>query len=214
VDDRLATVTDAVSDATAAWANDIRDHAVWAFSSTAQRDSAIASPEDGFTIYLGDGSTTEGLWCRNTADDWYRPWNMPWGVLATPTSGTTSTNSSSTTMVDVSGASITTPTMPSGRRLKWCVRGHGLSNSASDLLSVYFRSATPTTLVQYDQPVDNVFGTGLEFSWLETTSSEATVTRKVSINRTGGSGQVTFFADSSRPWQFWVEDLGPSTGPV
>jgi hypothetical protein len=214
VDDFPADVADHVDDISAEDINALRDHGLWAFTDTTARDSAIPTPADGQPAYIGDGAETEGLWIHNTAGEWRRPWNLPWGRMASA-SGTTAPTSASASYVDLTTLA-TTEAIPSNRRLRWTLRAHTTTTDLSALLAIAMRTTSNTVV---DSRIDVAFASTalahyVEVSWLENTASTAIVTRKVSFQRALGSGTVSVLGDASRPWRFWCSDEGPSGAPA
>jgi hypothetical protein len=82
-----AWVPDVVAGQTieSAWGNLIRDRTITPFANAAARDAAIPAPVAGMTCYLQ--STGELLTYH--AGAWRKPWNMPWGHVATVVIGQT-----------------------------------------------------------------------------------------------------------------------------
>jgi hypothetical protein len=198
--------------------NYLMEQGVMYFANTTARDTALTAGvvEDGMVVYIGSNDANEGLYTYN-GSGWARPWNMPWGILGvatvlTETSGTSQTNV---------GLSITTATVPANRRLLWTVSGHYRFASVNDTgqLNIQTGSTGGSALqIANFLPVgaSNVSDPqAISFSHVETTSSSAALTRRVTLQRAGGSsGDVRFFADSSRIGTFICQDIGPSGAPA
>ena len=60
------------------------------FTSVANRATFQPSPLPGDANYLKNNLVDEGLYFRNSANQYRPPWNLPWGVLDQNTSGLTS----------------------------------------------------------------------------------------------------------------------------
>jgi hypothetical protein len=207
VDDYPADVADHVDVISAEDINDLRDHSIWAHTTTGLRDAAIPSPIQGQPHYLGNAATSEGLWLRNTAGQWRRPWNMPWGRQCLGTGQSTPT-SASTTYVDLTTLA-TTESLPANRSLRWTLRAHASTTDTSALMQIAMRT-TSNTLV--DHVIHVPFPSSVLSTYVEV-SSAGTVTRKISFQRALGSGTVSLFGDSTRQWRFWCLDEGPSGAP-
>jgi len=68
---------------TAAWANaNVRDQGIVPFATTTAMTSAITSPVVGMLEYISANDATEGLISRNSANQWRKPWNIPWGIIS------------------------------------------------------------------------------------------------------------------------------------
>lgn len=64
---------------TSTWGNQVADAVVNVFASSAARSSAITSPGAGQVSALTTNLATEGLEVYNSAGQWRKPWNLPWG---------------------------------------------------------------------------------------------------------------------------------------
>ena len=177
--------------------------------------SAPSSPTIGQTYY--NTSTGQLLVYYGATTGWRQPWNMPWGTLGQSkiTSGVTSAGATVTS----TGLVITTPSLPSGRILKWTVTGHAFWGSVNDVgaVDIYTGTSGGSQLVSQNYlpfSSSTTYAYGLSYSFYEITSSAATVTRRVVCYRTAGtSSNFTFFADAARPGIFICEDMGPSGNP-
>jgi hypothetical protein len=186
----------------------------WATAYYSYSTTAPSSPTIGQTYYETD--TGELLVYYGATTGWRRPWNMPWGTLGqskitTPASGTAVTNT---------GLTITTPSIPANRILKWTVTGHRFFASVNDLAGYDIYSGATSggasVFTQHYLPFggNTVYADGFSFHFVETTSSSAAVARRVVVYRAAGSsGNITFFADGTRPGYFSCEDMGPSGNP-
>lgn len=68
---------------TSSWANaSVRDQVVSPFGSTFARNAAIIAPIAGMVSTLTTNTSTEGVEVYNSAGQWRKPWNMPWGYIA------------------------------------------------------------------------------------------------------------------------------------
>jgi len=76
------------------------------------------------------------------------------------------------------------------------------------------QSGGSSVFTQHHMPFggNTVYANGFSFHFIETTSTTAAVARRVVVYRAAGSsGNITFFADATRPGLFSCEDIGPGT---
>ena len=130
---------------------------------------------------------------------------MPWGNLGYAqivAAGTSPVG----TPVNIAGLSVTTPTLPAGRRLLITARGCGINTAASAVFT--FALAEGGTAFQYAEhltPAAVGGAAGMFISAVVMPSAGAhTYTAQVGVN-TGG----TFHAAANRPAYLLVEDIGP-----
>jgi hypothetical protein len=198
--------------------NYLMEQGVMYFATTAARDSAISSPEDGMVAYIGSNDANEGLWTYN-GSAWRKGpgWNAPWGVLGVATVTTEASGSARTNV----GLEITTPELPANRRLRWTVSGHYRFESVNDVGRIdIVTGPSGGSVIQgasiIPVGVPNVSDAqAVSFTHIETTTSSAALTRRVTVIRSGGSsGVVRFFAGADRIGTFICEDIGPSGAPA
>jgi hypothetical protein len=186
------------------------------FTSSALASTAIPSPYDGQAYYQNTGTETETvLYWNGTA--WRQPWAMPWGevghasLTTAPAFVTTRANT---------GLSITTGTIPSNRVLKHTVTGMVLFESVNDMarLAIVTGSSGGSSIMQADYfPFSGSTSTAytVSFTYYETTGSTAALTRRITQERSVGSGGgVKLFCDANRPATYIIEDIGPSGAPA
>jgi len=198
--------------------NYLMEQGVMYFANTTARDTALTSPEDGMIVYIGSNDANEGLYTYN-GSGWARPWNMPWGVLGV---ATVTTEASGSARTDV-GLSITIAagTVPANRRLRWTVSGHYRFESVNDVGRIDIVTGSSGGSVIQGASIIPVGAANVSdaqavsFTHIETTTSSAALTRRVTVIRSGGtSGVVRFFAGSDRIGTFICEDIGPSGAPA
>lgn len=157
------------------------------------------SPFEGQAIYQTD--TDEVLYYNGTS--WSRPWNMPWGLVARSTTGTSV--STSTTRADV-GVSVTF-TAVANRYYKYTYYAYAADATAAATLNIFITDAS--NAVKY---VSNVYVINSKYQFVNTihttTETAGSVTRKVRAELSNNTG--TIFADPSVAlMQLIVEDMGP-----
>jgi len=203
--------------------NYLMTQSIMYFSSTTARDTALPSPVDGMTAYIGSNDANEGLWTYN-GTSWQKGpgWNAPWGVVAATSGGTssrgyaTTTSSSSTTTstTDWSGLTVTF-TAINNRIYRTIVMGNLTSDNASgsDYARLVIANSSNTVLASSQAIVQNGVTEGRTVSYVEAGISGSTV-RKARVNRALGEGSVSGFGSSTFPASIVVEDIGPSGAPV
>lgn len=197
------------------WGDQIADSVVNPFASSGARSAAITSPTPGMVSAITAADATNGLEVYN-GTNWAKSWNMPWGVLGVATVTTEASGSARTNV----GLSITTPTLPANRRLRWTVSGHYRFESVNDVGQIDIVTGSSGGSVIQGASIIPVGAANVSnaqaicFTHLETTTSSAALTRRVTVIRAGGtSGVVRFFAGADRIGTFICEDIGPSGAP-
>lgn len=197
--------------------NYLMEQSIMYFATTTARDTAITSPEDGMVAYIGSNDENEGLTVYH-GSAWRKGpgWNAPWGAVGYQTITTPPTASSARANT---GLSITTSSsIPSNRILKHTVTGMVLFNSINDMarFSIVTGSSGGTDLMQADySPFGIANAYSISFSFYETTSSTAALTRRITQERiVGTSSTIQFFCSATRPATYIIEDIGPAGAPV
>lgn len=164
----------------------------------------LSAKQDVVPFYVTSGSSSGEASTVNIST---KPWNMPWGIVGTPVT-ITSSQGSITAVTDITGASITF-TAVANRRYK--ANWQGLMNStvAGDGFNVFMTDSSNAiqqqcifylgTVNDYSFHAEYVFSLGA-----------GSVTRKLRSQRQYGSGTGTLVAGGSYSTQFWIEDIGPS----
>jgi hypothetical protein len=198
------------------WGDQIADAVVNPFASDAARSAAITGPTAGMVSAITAASALNGLEVYN-GTNWAKSWNMPWGVLGVATVTTEASGSARTNV----GLSITTATLPANRRLRWTVSGHYRFESVNDVGRIDIVTGSSGGSVIQGASIIPVVAPNfadaqsVSFTHLETTTSSAALTRRVTVIRSGGSsGVVRFFAGADRIGTFICEDIGPSGAPA
>ena len=158
-----------------------------------------ASPFEGQQIYETD--TDKVLVWNGTA--WYANWNLPWGLVARSTLGTSV--STSTTRADV-GISVTF-TAVANRYYKYTYFAYAADATAASTLNVFVTDAANT--VKY---VANIYVINTKYNLVNvvytTTEAAGSTTRKIRAEMSNNAGSI--FADPSIAlMQLLVEDIGP-----
>jgi hypothetical protein len=197
--------------------NYLMEQTVMSFASTGARDAALTSPETGMVAYIRSNDANEGFHTYSSASTWRKGpgWNAPWGAAGYATLTTAPSASSAKTNT---GLSITTGTIPTNRILKHTVTGMVFFNSVNDMarISIVTGSTGGTDLMEADfAPFGTTYAYTVSFSFYETTTSTAALTRRITQERINGtSSTIQFFCDATRPATYIIEDIGPSGAPV
>lgn len=207
--------------------NYLMEQSVMFFSTTAARDSAITSPEDGMVVYIGSNDANEGLYTYN-GTSWRKgaSWNDPWGVVVATSGGTSgrgyattsSASSTTTSTTDWSGLTVTW-TAINNRIYRTTVAGMLQTDNASgsDYARLIIANSSNTVLaaaqgiVQATAGVDVYDGRTVVYVEAGVSGSQ---TRKARVSRASGAGNVSGFASATIQASIVVEDLGPSGAPV
>lgn len=195
-----------------------QEQSVMYFANIAARDTALTGNAltDGMVCYIGSNDANEGLYTYN-GTAWRKGpgWNAPWGTVGV--SKITSNATQSTTRGDT-GLTITTATIPSNRHLKHTITGMTLQGSVNDMArySIFTGTSGGSSIFQADYfAVSTANAYTISFSFYETTSSTAALSRRVTQERSvGSSSWVQLFCDAARPATYIIEDIGPAGAPV
>jgi len=196
--------------------NYLMEQSVMYFATQALRDAAITAPEDGMVCYIGTNDANEGFYTYN-GSSWRKGpgWNAPWGSVGV--SKITTPPAAGSAKADT-GLSITTGTIPTNRILKHTVTGMVFFNSINDMarISIVTGSTGGTDLMEADYaPFGTTYAYTVSFSFYETTTSTAALTRRITQERINGtSSTIQFFCSALRPATYIIEDIGPSGAPV
>jgi hypothetical protein len=157
------------------------------------------APYEGQVIYETD--TDRVLVWNGSA--WYPNWNTAWGTVGHVT---TSPNQTVTTVVDMTGVTVTF-TAVSGRRYKSTIQLEMYNQNANSLVDIALADAASSNLRGWTvQMKDSGLQTPFSFTWVESSLS-GSVTRKVRFGRGfGNTGNVISFSSQ----QLTVEDIGPA----
>jgi len=133
---------------------------------------------------------------------------LPFGAVSTGINITSLSQTGITTVVDITGASITF-TAVSGRRYKASYTISASADAANTGCNISITDSTPTT---QQQSVYNLAVSGeqncLTGVFYFTASSSGSLTRKLRVQRQYGSGNITLTALSTLALQFQIEDIG------
>jgi hypothetical protein len=177
------------------------------FASTAARDAAITSPEEGMCAYIDSDDVAEGPTLYNGAA-WRLPWNMPWGFVGHQ-STTAAQNGVTTPLALVSNISVTFTAI--GNR-QYLISGQvvGRQRTSAQLITVDLFESTAAasltgSLVGQTIGIDNY--TTINTSVVHTPSSGSR-TYRVRAATSGATVDLNAIGYSN----ITVTDIGPAAG--
>ena len=133
---------------------------------------------------------------------------LPFGAVSTGVNITSLSQTGITTVVDITGASITF-TAVSGRRYKASYTISASADAANTGCNISITDSTPTI---QQQSVYNLTVSGeqncLTGVFYFTAGSSGSLTRKLRVQRQYGSGNITLTALATLALQFQIEDIG------
>jgi hypothetical protein len=194
--------------------NYLMEQGVMYFATTAARDTAITSPEDGMTVYQGTNDANEGIWTYN-GTAWRRPWNMPWG-----SQGRAFTNSTRQVMttagVDVTGLNVTFDQV-SNRLIKFTFMIGVLCTAAAfNAHTMTVNTGTTgagTTVATLGQSRMNASDYQI-FHYTATINTTTTGSQSYHLRQSALTGSGIDIINDLGQGIMIVEDIGPSGAPV
>jgi hypothetical protein len=190
--------------------NFCQEQTVMYFANTTARDTAITSPEDGMTVYIGSNDANEGLYTYN-GSGWRRGpgWNAPWGVVSV---------TSLAANVSYAATSWGFPAF------QWS--GTGVVANRLYKATCDFAWGANTLVGQIDFGLGTSAGVGIprvinayqdtstaprQNSFVQTfTTTAGSMTRGLSIRKITGGGSVDVVTGST----LIIEDIGPAGAPA
>ena len=210
---------------TSSWANaSVRDQVVSPFVTSAARTAAITSPVAGMVSSLTTYDLTEGIEFYNSAGQWRKPWNMPWGIITTTAGGTSNLGyvnvTSAQGSIGATGVSLTNMTMTfntaANRMYRLSVHTNFYSTQAGDTAGIvalidgsnvgYAFSADLTATSASLRSLD------LVKPFTRTTGGSMSVIMQA-YRQSGPGGTLTMQASAVNPATMMIEDIGPSGAP-
>ena len=189
--------------------NYCQEQSVMYFATTAARDSAITSPEDGMVAYVGSNDANEGLYTYN-GTSWRKGpgWNAPWGVVS-QTQAAASTSGVSAETVVATGPSTT---FVANRRYRWFYQTTFVGNTAGDIFQIKLHAnntAGATYAVQRFVVVGPTFQ-GIASAVGILSPGSTTFTPVATFERAAGSGTC----GTAVEFVMIIEDIGPAGAPA
>lgn len=188
--------------------NYCQEQSVMYFATTAARDSAITSPEDGMVAYVGSNDSSEGFYTYN-GTAWRKGpgWNAPWGhvteVVQASDSSALATNTWGSYLT-WSGTGLVANRLYRARvNFYW-------NGSAVGQLNFGIGATNGSPTRQFDQYLFANTAPQCNMQEITFTTTAGSMTRLLTIRMQTGGGTVTLKAGSS----LIIEDMGPSGAPA
>jgi hypothetical protein len=177
------------------------------FATTAARDAALSSPEDGMVAYIGSNDANEGLYTYN-GTAWRKGpgWNAPWGHVTEVVLGTDATYAFNTLGFPATLSWTGTPV--ANRLYRARVNFFWVPAALGTLTFGIGNGSTLSRPVQQYAPANTApMCNGQEVVFNTTGSS---MTRGLGVQMVAGDGTVTVKQGST----LIIEDMGPSGAPA
>lgn len=193
---------------TETWVDAIRAQVNLIYASTGARDADLTTPFAGQRAYIASNDVNEGPVERNSAGQWRKEWNMPWGRLAV------SALPASFTFNSTLGYSPTfTFTAAQNRYYRVHVGGEFQNSTVTGVVD---------TVAMFTSAGAAVRNPGARFTAINASSQEyrefafeynhssagGTVIWKIGAQSTASATNQTFV-----PYTLLIEDVGPSGAP-
>lgn len=205
----VPTQVGVTGEATADWANAIRDRALQVFANGFSLGAAIPSPQVGQIAVMTD-LTSGPLQFVGSTQQWQKLWNLPWGYVNRAVSTTDHTSITSEQDIDLS----VTWTAVANRRYKITVdlpRVQQVSNLAE--MQAFITKADNSHLAGGTwcklMTVNDV--ASIHICAIETGISTGSVTRHLRASSAAANGKIY---GATNPGYITVEDIGPSADPT
>ena len=174
--------------------------------------AAASLPSGGGLPYIGesayqyDGTNDEGLWLRNTAGQWRKSWNMPWGVIGYVE--VTANQTGISTITDLTSLTLTA-TYVANRRIRITGDISFQNNASGSYTRLSIREGTTVLNSRQQQGFNNLLDQGITVT--EVLSPTAgSHTYKLSLTMSSGSSTTALIASATQPSYLLIEDIGPN----
>lgn len=192
----------------------LRDQVVTPFATTGARDAAITSPVKGMLEYITSNDSSEGLTSYNSASQWRKPWNMPWGYVGYATA--TSNQSSITTETDITSLTLTF-TAVANRYYEISTQVNWQTAVANDVVQLKIYDATASASLQGTlRIIGNTAANGgydTLSAQVVTTFSAGSRTVKIRAALNSGTGPLNTYGAATNANFIYIKDVGPSGAP-
>ena len=192
--------------------NYLMEQSIMYFATTAARDTAISSPEDGMVVYVGSNDASEGLYTYN-GTAWRKGpgWNAPWGYIqyTEVTSNVTSGNNATI---------LTGNTISVVNNRRYRITGHVpgyFATAANNVAEVRIRvggTDIAGSRVFTSQVTSAENGCNIVAMYVATATNASLACNLFSAAVVGTNHQ--YLASATIPLSLLVEDIGPSGAPA
>lgn len=195
------------------WVDAVANQVLRIYPSSAARDADLTTPFAGQGVVMTSNDAAEGLLVRNSAGQWRRPWNLPWGYVAGPVTSTANQNISSTSMTNITGASLAI-NWPANRKLQIWFEAYLFTLGQPSASTITFRPFNATTSTSLGQmgPQQLDVADSLQVAMMQPINwggGSATINMQAMV-----SGNTVSVLNATTGFQFWIEDKGPSGAPA
>lgn len=187
------------------WGNQVANALVNPFATTGARSSGITSPTAGQLTVLTANNSTEGIEVYNSAGQWRKPWNMPWGFIGTYTASAFTYNTGAGASASMAVPMIDNRTY--GLHVRVSVNT-GSATGSVDTWSLWDNTASAKIFDFEARVIEST--TALIISGFEVYDSLATSTRNIGVQGIGTASAST----RSVTTVLRVVDLGPNGAPA
>ena len=190
--------------------NYCQEQSVMYFATTAARDSAITSPEDGMVAYIGSNDSSEGFYTFN-GSAWRKGpgWNAPWGMQlhAVDTVSTRDFTTSPATIPNITGSVSVV-----ANRFYRCTFNCRFLNTSASAGNIFNIRAGGASVSSGIQPNFSTFGDqSLVVYGIFKSTTTGSMTFDVQVNCSTGTLKIY---GGNTPTTLTVEDCGPYGAPV
>jgi hypothetical protein len=196
--------------------NYLMEQGVMYFATTAARDLAITSPEDGMVAYVGSNDANEGIYTYN-GTAWRKGpgWNAPWGVIGYSKQTVAQTGIAAITDITGDGPSSkasVTFTAIGNRYYKLTARVVSQSASAPSTSVLYITDSSNVEVGRSVEPTAAAVYGNHHFTSAIVTPAAGSITYKLRIEPVTANLDTIYTAAS--PGFLLIEDIGPSGAPT
>jgi len=209
---------------TSSWANaSVRDQVVSPFVTSAARTAAITSPIAGMVSSLTTYDKTEGLEFYNSAGQWRKPWNIPWGIITTTAGGTSNLGyvvvtaaqtGITSTLVDLTNLSMTFDAL-ANRLYRVSAHCNFYASQADNTASLVLNVASSSVAFSHTASLSTGTTSLRTAELIRPINSAAaqSLTVKLQAQLQTGTGTVIMHAGAANVATMLIEDIGPSGAP-
>ena len=174
---------------------------------------SIGTPAVGWVASQTSNNTSEGLYLRNSANQWRAPWNMGWGLMGRSTKTSNQNITVANTYTDISGVSVTFTAV--ANRL-YSVRAYVFVNVGSaNTLELQLTDGGAT--LQYQQVAfTSIMGAAGNYAIVETITGFGAGSQTMKLRAradTVSPTQPQILGNVFAPSFMVITDLGPTGNP-
>ncbi len=183
------------------------------FDTAAHRDNAITAPQEGMQAYVA-GSVHQFLVYAGATDTWQPPWNLPWGRVAQAKK--TSSQTGITTVVDVSGLTLTVTALANRLWRVSCYIPLFTQNTSAAVIQTFLQTGASGAGTQIQDLVLGLAASG-QFSGYMESADQTTTAASLSYHircQNSGAGTTDIGPNTTLPALLSIEDVGSAGAPA